>query len=127
MNVLVTGSSGWLGQTLVPRLVRDGHKVVVVDVDESDLRDRGMDDMLGIALHQTCRGDTALSTKQARLLGIGLLQIFDDGEAAVRTSDQALPSVRKEREGLVDPRAELDRRFATFEKKMARLATSRRD
>ena len=22
MNILVTGSSGWLGQTLVPRLVR---------------------------------------------------------------------------------------------------------
>ncbi len=31
MNVLVTGSSGWLGRTLVPRLVRDGHKVVGLD------------------------------------------------------------------------------------------------
>ncbi|MDP1752916.1 MAG: NAD(P)-dependent oxidoreductase [Reyranella sp.] len=31
MNVLVTGSSGWLGQTLVPRLGRDGHKVVGLD------------------------------------------------------------------------------------------------
>ena len=31
MNVLVTGSSGWLGQTLVPRLARDGHKVVGLD------------------------------------------------------------------------------------------------
>ena len=31
MNVLVTGSSGWLGQTLVPRLVRDGHKVIGLD------------------------------------------------------------------------------------------------
>ncbi len=31
MNILVTGSSGWLGQTLVPRLVRDGHKVVGLD------------------------------------------------------------------------------------------------
>lgn len=31
MNVLVTGSSGWLGQTLVPRLMRDGHKVVGLD------------------------------------------------------------------------------------------------
>jgi len=31
VNILVTGSSGWLGQTLVPRLVRDGHKVVGLD------------------------------------------------------------------------------------------------
>ena len=31
MNVLVTGSSGWLGQTLVPRLARDGHRVVGLD------------------------------------------------------------------------------------------------
>ena len=27
----MTGSSGWLGQTLVPRLARDGHKVVGLD------------------------------------------------------------------------------------------------
>ena len=31
MNILVTGSSGWLGQTLVPRLVREGHRVVGLD------------------------------------------------------------------------------------------------
>jgi UDP-glucose 4-epimerase len=31
MNVLVTGSSGWLGRTLVPRLARDGHKVIGLD------------------------------------------------------------------------------------------------
>lgn len=31
MNILVTGSSGWLGQTLVPRLERDGHRVVGLD------------------------------------------------------------------------------------------------
>jgi len=31
MNILVTGSSGWLGQTLVPRLRRDGHAVVGLD------------------------------------------------------------------------------------------------
>jgi UDP-glucose 4-epimerase len=33
VNILVTGSSGWLGQTLVPRLSRDGHKVVGLDPD----------------------------------------------------------------------------------------------
>lgn len=31
MRILVTGSSGWLGQTLVPRLRRDGHEVIGVD------------------------------------------------------------------------------------------------
>jgi UDP-glucose 4-epimerase len=31
MNILVTGSSGWLGQTLVPRLERGGHRVVGLD------------------------------------------------------------------------------------------------
>ena len=31
MNILVTGSSGWLGQALVPRLRRGGHRVVGID------------------------------------------------------------------------------------------------
>lgn len=31
MNILVTGSSGWLGQTLVPRLVGGGHTVIGLD------------------------------------------------------------------------------------------------
>lgn len=31
MRILVTGSSGWLGQTLVPRLRREGHVVVGID------------------------------------------------------------------------------------------------
>ena len=31
MNILVTGSSGWLGQTLVPRLKRGGHTVIGLD------------------------------------------------------------------------------------------------
>ena len=31
MRVLVTGSSGWLGRTLVPRLRRGGHDVVGLD------------------------------------------------------------------------------------------------
>ncbi|MFZ5781143.1 MAG: NAD-dependent epimerase/dehydratase family protein [Pseudomonadota bacterium] len=31
MNVLVTGSSGWLGRTLVPRLVHEGHRVIGLD------------------------------------------------------------------------------------------------
>jgi UDP-glucose 4-epimerase len=31
MRILVTGSSGWLAQTLVPRLQRDGHEVIGLD------------------------------------------------------------------------------------------------
>ena len=31
MNILVTGSSGWLGQTLVPKLQHDGHHVIGLD------------------------------------------------------------------------------------------------
>jgi UDP-glucose 4-epimerase len=31
MRILLTGSSGWLGQTLAPRLKRDGHHVVGLD------------------------------------------------------------------------------------------------
>jgi hypothetical protein len=31
MRILVTGSSGWLGQTLVPRLIEIGHHVVGLD------------------------------------------------------------------------------------------------
>jgi UDP-glucose 4-epimerase len=31
MRILVTGSSGWLGQSLVPRLERDGHVVIGLD------------------------------------------------------------------------------------------------
>jgi UDP-glucose 4-epimerase len=31
MRILLTGSSGWLGQTLAPRLQRDGHDVIGLD------------------------------------------------------------------------------------------------
>jgi UDP-glucose 4-epimerase len=39
MNILVTGSSGWLGQTLVPRLRRDGHMVAGLDPDSGATTD----------------------------------------------------------------------------------------
>ena len=39
MNILVTGSSGWLGQTLVPRLRRAGHTVIGIDPVEGPTTD----------------------------------------------------------------------------------------
>jgi len=39
MRILVTGSSGWLGQTLVRRLRRDGHEVVGIDPIPSENTD----------------------------------------------------------------------------------------
>jgi UDP-glucose 4-epimerase len=39
MRILVTGSSGWLGQTLVPRLRRDGHTVVGLDPEPAATTD----------------------------------------------------------------------------------------
>jgi UDP-glucose 4-epimerase len=35
MRILVTGSSGWLGKTLVPRLKREGHRVIGLDPQPS--------------------------------------------------------------------------------------------
>jgi UDP-glucose 4-epimerase len=32
MHILLTGSSGWLGETLAPRLARDGHRVIGLDI-----------------------------------------------------------------------------------------------
>jgi UDP-glucose 4-epimerase len=37
MRILLTGSSGWLGQTLAPRLQRDGHQVIGLDPVPSPL------------------------------------------------------------------------------------------
>lgn len=39
MNILVTGSSGWLGQTLVPKLRRGGHTVIGLDPDPAETTD----------------------------------------------------------------------------------------
>jgi NAD(P)-dependent dehydrogenase (short-subunit alcohol dehydrogenase family) len=36
MRILLTGSSGWLGQTLVPRLSDQGHQVIGLDPIPSD-------------------------------------------------------------------------------------------
>ena len=65
MNILVTGSSGWLGQTLVPRLARDGHKVVGLDPDPgatTDGRGLGGRSRAGASHHPRARASRPSST-----------------------------------------------------------------
>ena len=38
MRILVTGASGFIGATLIPRLARDGHEIVAFGRDEQRMR-----------------------------------------------------------------------------------------
>jgi len=75
MNILVTGSSGWLGQTLVPRLRRDGHLVVGLDpepgattdvvgsvVDRALVRAAIRDGRIGAIVHAAARHKPHIET-----------------------------------------------------------------
>ena len=81
MNILVTGSSGWLGQTLVPRLARDGHKVVGLDPDAGpDHGDRGLGGRPRAGSsdhprarhrgHRACRGAPQAAYRDPRQFGV---------------------------------------------------------
>ncbi len=81
MNILVTGSSGWLGQTLVPRLERDGHRVVGLDPEAGPTTsDRGLGgrSRAGPSAHprqrhrghRACRGAPQAAHRDARQFGV---------------------------------------------------------
>jgi UDP-glucose 4-epimerase len=75
VNILVTGSSGWLGQTLVPRLLHDGHRVVGFDpvpgptteivgsvVDRALIRDVMRDHAIDAVVHAAARHKPHIET-----------------------------------------------------------------
>ena len=66
MNILVTGGAGYLGSMMVPALLKEGHKVVVVDnfmYHQTSLLDCCYDPKLTVI-----RGDTRDKTLMAKLL-----------------------------------------------------------
>ncbi len=74
MRILVTGASGSVGATLIPRLTRDGHEVVAFGRDEQRMRS-------ALAYAGAPPGDVRLVTGDA-LRGDGLARALDGAEVA---------------------------------------------
>ncbi|HMI18909.1 MAG TPA: NAD(P)-dependent oxidoreductase [Sphingomonas sp.] len=134
MNVLLTGSSGWLGRHLAPLLESDGHRVVGLDVapgphtmllgsvDDRDLiarafRDHAIDAVIhGVALHQP---DIARYPKQ-RFVDVNVsatLGLLEEAVAAkvdrfVFTSSTSLMISAAIREGRGEAAAWIDETLA---------------
>jgi UDP-glucose 4-epimerase len=73
MRALVTGGAGFIGSTLVDRLLQDGHDVVVVD----DLRRGRLDNLTAALASGRCR------LHQADIVSPGLADVFADARPGV--------------------------------------------
>ncbi len=105
MNILVTGSSGWLGQTLVPRLERGGYEVLGLDLAPGaatrvvgSIVDRGLvrrvirDNGIQAIVHAAARHKPHIETHEnSEFVAVnvqGTLNLLEEAVAAGSTVDR---------------------------------------
>jgi UDP-glucose 4-epimerase len=98
MKILVTGSSGWLGQTLIPRLRQEGHTVVGLDPEPG-----ATTDVVGSVVDRALVR-TTIRERRIEAVVQGTLNLLEEAVAAgvsrfVFTSTTSLMISQKIRDG----------------------------